>query len=49
MNWLNKFWLKFLDILPIIFGTLVCIILILLGLVVVVGLFELLVYMIGGM
>ena len=49
MNWLKKVWLKLLDVLPIIFGIIVVIILLLLGLVVIVGLFDLLRYMIGGM
>ena len=49
MNWLKKFWLKFLDVLPIIFGIMVIIILLMLGVAIILGLFDLLRWMIGGM
>lgn len=49
MNWINKFWLKLLDILPIILGIIICIILVLIGVITVVALFRGLIWMIGGM
>ena len=48
MKWLNKVWLKLLDVLPIIFGIMVIIILLMLGLAIIIGLFDLLRWMIGG-